>query len=162
MDRIEERAAQWGIESQYHDAFGRLRQVEPEVLSGLLELLSGNGALVQRRTPATLVVRHNREASVTVQAPPGTRVSWSIGGEESLAEGVGEAPVVRLPDDLPSAAFRSASILARRGRKQHSLSRLSAPSRAIIRRGFGALRCSFMACARTATGDTATSPIWRR
>ena len=100
MDRIEERAAQWGIESQYHDAFGRLRQVEPEVLSGLLELLSGNGALMQRRLPASVVVRQNREASVTLQAPPGTRVTWTIEGGETVAEGVGEAPVVHLPEEL--------------------------------------------------------------
>lgn len=49
MDRIEERAARWGIEAQYHDAFGRLRLVEPEVLARLLELLARNGEPPHRK-----------------------------------------------------------------------------------------------------------------
>ena len=40
MDRIEQRRARWGIESRYHDAFGRLHEVEPEALTRLLAALS--------------------------------------------------------------------------------------------------------------------------
>jgi 4-alpha-glucanotransferase len=105
MDSIEERAARWGIESQYHDAFGRLCQVEPDVLNQLSELLAGNGEPAPRRIPTTIVIRHNREASATLQAPPGTRVTWTIDGGETIAQGVGEAPVVHLPPDLPIGSF---------------------------------------------------------
>ncbi|HET7679822.1 MAG TPA: 4-alpha-glucanotransferase [Xanthobacteraceae bacterium] len=105
MDRIEERAARWGIESQYHDAFGRLCSVAPEVLSRLLELLGQNREPAQRRVPQTVVIRNNREASVSLQAPPGTPVTWTIDAEGTLVQGVGEAPVVRLPADLPAGSF---------------------------------------------------------
>ena len=105
MDPIQERAARWGIESQYHDAFGRLRVVEPDVLERFLELLSENREPAQRRVPSTVVIRHHREALVPVQAPPGTPVAWSIQAKETLAQGVGEAPDVRLPNDLPVGSF---------------------------------------------------------
>ena len=39
MERIEERAARWGIETQYWDGLGRRRSVEPETLARLLEIL---------------------------------------------------------------------------------------------------------------------------
>jgi len=105
MDRIDERAAQWGIETNYHDAFGRLREVAPEVLSRFVQLLSGNGEPAQRRVPSTVVVRSNREALLSLQALPGTRVTWTIEGKETIAQGVGEAPVVRLPIELPVGSF---------------------------------------------------------
>jgi 4-alpha-glucanotransferase len=105
MDRIEERAARWGIEHQYHDVFGRQRVVEVDVLERLLDLLSGNREPVQRRVPPTVVVRNNREASVPLQAPPGTEVTWSIESKETIAQGVGEAPDLRLPNDLSFGSF---------------------------------------------------------
>jgi 4-alpha-glucanotransferase len=105
MDRIEERAARWGIESQYHDAFGRSCSAAPETLNRLLEMLGHNREPAQRRVPQTVVVRSNREASVSLQAPPGVPIAWSIKAEDTVAQGVGEAPVVRLPADLPVGTF---------------------------------------------------------
>lgn len=105
MDRIEERAARWGIESQYHDAFGRFCSAAPETLNRLLEMLGQNREPAHRHVPQTVVVRSNREASVSVQAPPGTPVAWTIEAEETLAQGIGEPPVLRLPADLPVGSF---------------------------------------------------------
>ena len=107
MDRIEERAARWGIESQYHDAFGRLRSVEPEVLSRLLELLAHNGEPAPRRLPITVVARKSRETSLSLLASPGTRVTWTIDGKDTdtVAQGASEAPIVALPADLPVGSF---------------------------------------------------------
>jgi 4-alpha-glucanotransferase len=105
MDSIEERAARWGIESQYHDAFGRLRHVEPEVLNQIRELLAGSREPAPRRLPCTVVIRHNRDASVTLHAPQGTPVTWRIDGEETIAQGTGEAPVLRLSAELPIGSF---------------------------------------------------------
>jgi 4-alpha-glucanotransferase len=40
MGSIEERAAQWGIETQYWDGLGRHRVVEPQVLARLLDIIA--------------------------------------------------------------------------------------------------------------------------
>src|SRR5688572_7937019 len=105
MDPIQERAARWGIESEYHDAFGRLRVVEAETLNRLQQLLSRDGEPPQRRVPATVVIRRGQEASVTLQAPPGTPANWTIDGVETIAQGIGEAPVIRLPAGLPVGSY---------------------------------------------------------
>jgi 4-alpha-glucanotransferase len=107
MDRIEDRAARWGIESQYHDAFGRLCSVPPDVLSRLLELLAQNSEPAPRRVSSTVVVvRSGRDASVSLQAPAGTPVTWTIeDGKTTVAQGAGEAPIVHLPAGLPVGSF---------------------------------------------------------
>ena len=131
MDRIEERAARWGIESRYHDAFGRLREVEPEALSRLVELLARNGEPAQRRLPRTVVVRTNREALLPLDVPHGTRVTWTvtwtIAGKETIAQGEGEAPAVRLPADLPMGSF---TLRVDFGGESEEASLLVAPERA--------------------------------
>ncbi len=127
MERIEERAARWGIESQYRDAFGRLCSASPETLSRLLELLAQDREPAQPRVPQTVVVRSNREASVSLQAPPGTRVAWTIEADETLAHGVGEAPVVRLPADLPVG---SCTLRVGFGDEREEATLLVAPERA--------------------------------
>jgi hypothetical protein len=48
MDGIEERAARWGIETEYWDGLGRHRIVEPAVLGRLLEILATNGGPAPR------------------------------------------------------------------------------------------------------------------
>jgi 4-alpha-glucanotransferase len=105
MDRIDEMTAQWGIETQYHDAFGRLCSVDPEALSRLTEVLARNGQPVRRLLPNTVVMRRNRDASLRVDATPGTRVMWRILAEQPAAQGEGDAPVVILPNDLPVGTF---------------------------------------------------------
>ena len=40
MDRVFERAALCGLETEYRDAFGNLRTVEPEVLTRILKALA--------------------------------------------------------------------------------------------------------------------------
>ena len=127
MDAIQERAARWGIESQYHDAFGRLRIVEPETLSRLQQLLSGDREPPQRRVPATVVIRGGREASVTLQAPPGTPATWTIDGAETIGQGIGEAPVIRLPAGLPVGSY---TLRIGLGHQQEEATLLIAPERA--------------------------------
>lgn len=72
MERIEERAAQWGIETQYHDAFGRLCLVEPEVLARLMELLARNGERPRRKEAAQPISRE-----LAFQGPSQERL-WGI------------------------------------------------------------------------------------
>jgi 4-alpha-glucanotransferase len=136
MYSIEERAARWGIESQYHDAFGRLCRVEPDVLNQLCELLGGARELAPRRLPTTIVIRHNHDALVTLRAPPGTQVMWTIYGEETIAEGAGEAPVVHLPADLPIGTF---TLRIGFGGESEEATLLVAPERAYQGKGQGRL-----------------------
>jgi len=59
MDRIAERAARWGIESRYHDAFGHLREVAPDVLARLTAILARHGEPLHRKE-AHSAKRHPR------------------------------------------------------------------------------------------------------
>ena len=45
MDRIFERAAEWGIETQHVDGLGRCRVVEPQVLARILDSMAAGGAV---------------------------------------------------------------------------------------------------------------------
>lgn len=49
MDRIAERAARWGIESRYYDAFGRLQEVAPDTLARLTDILARQGEPPQQK-----------------------------------------------------------------------------------------------------------------
>jgi 4-alpha-glucanotransferase len=127
MDPIEQRAALWGIESRYYDAFGRLQEVEPEALARLLTALWRGEEPRRRRLPETLIVRTGREASVPLQASPGTAATWTIEAEHIVARGAGEAPVLRLPNDLPTGSF---TLRAKVGGQQEKATLLVAPERA--------------------------------
>jgi 4-alpha-glucanotransferase len=48
MGSIEDRAAQWGIETQFWDGLGRHRVVQPEVLSRLLDIFTANSTTPPR------------------------------------------------------------------------------------------------------------------
>jgi 4-alpha-glucanotransferase len=71
MGSIEERAAQWGIETQYWDGLGRHRTVEPDVLARLLDIFDASGQL-----PAP-----NVETPPAIPAPAyqaGTAKMWTL------------------------------------------------------------------------------------
>jgi 4-alpha-glucanotransferase len=105
MDRIHERAAQWGIDTRYHDAFGRLREVPPETLQRLTSLIAGPGEPVRRRLASTVVLRRNNEPKLSLPAHHGAQVAWTIAGKDVIARGEGDAPELWLPKDLPIGTF---------------------------------------------------------
>src|SRR5262245_11749909 len=106
MDPIFERAALWGIETRYHDAFGNLRTVEPEMLARLLGAVVSNEATAARMLPRTIVIRGRRECAVAVAAPEGQVLRWQIAGGQTIAEGEGSAPALTLPPGLPNGLWR--------------------------------------------------------
>ena len=106
MDPILERAALWGIETRYQDAFGRLRTVEPEMLVRLLGVVASDDAAAARMLPRTIVVRGERDRAVAVAAAEGQALRWEIAGEQTIAEGEGAAPSLTLPPGLPTGLFR--------------------------------------------------------
>ena len=124
MDPILERAALWGIETRYQDAFGRLRTVEPEMLVRLLGVVASDDAAAARMLPRTIVVRGERDRAVAVAAAEGQALRWEIAGEQTIAEGEGAAPSLTLPPGLPTGLFRlrvTAATAAGRVREEASL-----------------------------------------
>jgi 4-alpha-glucanotransferase len=102
MDRIIERAARWGIETQYRDGFGRLRSVEPEVLSQIIGLVAAGHERTARVLPRTIVIRGgDRDPCVQVAAPDGLALKWEIFSERKIAEGNAVSPRLTLPQELP-------------------------------------------------------------
>src|SRR5207244_4244175 len=57
MDRLSERAALCGIETEFWDAFGQHRTVEPAVLARFLEALGADPPQPHRLLPRTIIFR---------------------------------------------------------------------------------------------------------
>ena len=88
MDRIFERAAEWGIETQHVDGLGRRRVVEPQVLARILDSMAAGGAAPPVTRPQALTrvlpqqayqgadgshgARGNHEEIAPVRIPVGT------------------------------------------------------------------------------------------
>jgi 4-alpha-glucanotransferase len=124
MDRVEERAARLGIETQYHDAFGRLRVVDPDILSRFVDLLSRNSVPAQSSLPMTVVARVHRQSVLPVDVAPGTPVHWAVA---DIVRGNGEAPHVPLSLDLPAGTY---TLRAAFDGKSEEATLLMAPERA--------------------------------
>lgn len=105
MDRILERAALWGLEPEYRDAFGQLREVEPEVLARVLDALAVNGGVPRRLLPRTIVIR-GKSRHVHLAIAAGQPFRWEVVSGRIIAEGKGVAPVLTLPQRLPTGIFR--------------------------------------------------------
>jgi 4-alpha-glucanotransferase len=74
-DRILERAAQWGIETQHHDGLGRHRLVAPQVLSRILDVMARAGASSPPPLDAALPVVPQRAYQGAPDAP---RRTWAL------------------------------------------------------------------------------------
>jgi 4-alpha-glucanotransferase len=131
MDRIDERAAHWGIATEYLDARGQPRRADADTLSLLLDVLSRNDDPARRFTPATVISRRGQDSQVRVDAPPGTPVRWEISGDAPIARGEGHAPTILLPNDLPIGSFRlQLTLQLADGEKQEQATLLVTPAKA--------------------------------
>ena len=106
MDRSFELAAYWGIETQYRDGFGRMRTIEPEVLSRLLDAIAADGEAVGRMLPRTIVIRARGDRRVQLSASDGLSLQWEIFSQQKIAEGSTVSPLLTLPKELPTGIFR--------------------------------------------------------
>src|SRR5215469_268596 len=106
MDRVFEQAALWGLETEYRDAFGHLRTVEPKVLTRILEALAVGGGATERMLPRTVVVRGHGGQPVRLAAAGGLPLRWEIASEHKIAEGEGTSPLLVLPGALQNGIFR--------------------------------------------------------
>src|SRR6188472_1355542 len=106
MNDILERAARRGLETEYRDAFGQLRSVEPEVLARLLDSLAVGGKERSGMLPRTVVVRGPANRPLHLSVPEGLPLRWEIWSEQKIADGEGVSPVLHLPQGLPQGIFR--------------------------------------------------------
>src|SRR5262245_42373346 len=106
MDRVFEQAALWGLETEYRDAFGHLRTVDPKVLTRILEALAVGGGATEPMLPRTVVIRGHGDQTVRLAAADGLPLRWEIVSEQKIAEGEGAAPLLVLPGALQNGIFR--------------------------------------------------------
>src|SRR5262245_6125214 len=106
MDGILERAALWGLETEYRDGFGNLRTVEPEVLARVLEALAAGRDPADRILPRTVVVREHADRCLRLAAAEGLPFHWEIFSHQKIAEGEGISPVLALPPVRQNGIFR--------------------------------------------------------
>src|SRR5215475_537926 len=106
MDRVFEQAALWGLETEYRDAFGHLRTVDPKVLTRILEALAVGGAATERMLPRTVVIRGHGDQPVRLAAADGLPLRWEIVSEQKIAEGEGTSSLLVLPGALQNGIFR--------------------------------------------------------
>jgi 4-alpha-glucanotransferase len=100
-----DRAAIWPLESEYRDGLGRLRRVDPEVVSRLLTAIAG-GTRQARLLPRSVVVRGADQHSVDLSTPTGGRLEWEISADRRIAAGTTTAAELILPRDLPQGLLR--------------------------------------------------------
>jgi 4-alpha-glucanotransferase len=106
MEHLFERAAQVGVETQYWDAFGTLRKIEPQVLSQLLAALAADRAPVHRILPRACIMRGDAVGKIRLSSPEGLPFAWSIIGDGALAQGNGISPELEVGRPLPLGIFR--------------------------------------------------------
>jgi 4-alpha-glucanotransferase len=106
MEDIFQRAARIGVETEYWDGLGQLHNIEPEVLSRLLNALAKNESGSKALLPRWLVMRGNSIPDVRLDAPEGLPLHWEIFSDRTIAEGQGGSPHVSLPAGVPRGIYR--------------------------------------------------------
>jgi 4-alpha-glucanotransferase len=104
MDDLLKRAQRAGIETQYWDAFGRLRHVAPAVISRIIDVLADEGT--NRMLPRTVLVRGQAGREIRLISAEELPVHWEILSDQKIAEGEARSPVFSLPRGLPFGIFR--------------------------------------------------------
>lgn len=131
MTGISERAAQWGVETEYWDASGRHRVVDAEVVARLLEVLSTAGDQAARMAPRTVVLRHGSRPLLPINAPEHSTIRWQISLDQGPVQGDGHSPSIALPDNLPIGTFSlRVEITSPQGAHVEDSTLLVAPSQA--------------------------------
>src|SRR5439155_3109136 len=82
MDRVFERAALCGLETEYRDAFGNLRTVEPEVLTRILKALASGRNAADRMLPRSIVIRGEADPALRLAVVEGLPLRWQIFSEQ--------------------------------------------------------------------------------
>ena len=103
------RAALWGLETEYVDAAGHHQAASDRAIEGVLRILAAAGTIpANRMLPGTVTIRTGRRTRLNLASlPPETLVRWEISDSTSmLAEGNACADECSLPANLPIGTFR--------------------------------------------------------
>src|SRR4051794_16121727 len=101
-----ERAARYGIETQYHDAFGQLRTVAPEVLGRLLGAFAHERPPDQETLPQSVIVRGGGGVRIRPNWGGRVPVSWVILRDgQKIAHGEVRDGEIAVPEHLPNGFF---------------------------------------------------------
>jgi 4-alpha-glucanotransferase len=99
-----ERAASYGIETEYRDGLGRLRKVGAELVRRLLSDIAVEDR-EQGILPRSVVLR-GTQRWVPLARPVEAPVRWEVLSDHTVATGMGEASGFRLPAELPNGLLR--------------------------------------------------------
>ena len=85
MDSVAEHAAEWGIEPNYFDGYGRLRTVDPDTLRRITEIVSrGQSPPKHRWLPPIIVLRRGRGGvSPMPDVAPSASIDWEVTSEDA-------------------------------------------------------------------------------
>src|SRR3954463_15794370 len=103
MNEMSEMATQWGVASEYFDAFGKRRTVDHDVLAHIVDAVSAGHVPARRLVPATVVVRHGRGDRVEVagrNSDPSVR--WEIAANGNVTASGSGVPIT---PDVPIGTY---------------------------------------------------------
>jgi 4-alpha-glucanotransferase len=112
MDDIFQRAARAGVETAYWDAFGELRNADPQVLSRLLGVLSDDKTTPNSILPRPVVIRGDAVVEIRLSAEEGLPFAWEILSDQKIADGHAISPSTTLHGRLACGIFRLRVTLA--------------------------------------------------
>ncbi len=104
-DRISERAIRSDIETEYWDAYGHLRAVDPDALARVAAAMAGP-VQSRRILPRTVVVRRGLGLQLQLKVPARAEVRWAVSAEQGIAGGVSNCAVIELPADLGIGSYQ--------------------------------------------------------
>src|SRR4051794_19299713 len=106
MTGMSELAAQWGIATEYFDAYGQRRSPDPPAMAKILSAVSSDRPPPRRLLPSAIVFRHGRDAGLPL--PPITG-RWTILSDgQEIAAGTTDSTPIQLPADIPPGTYRFA------------------------------------------------------
>jgi 4-alpha-glucanotransferase len=132
-------AVQWGLETEYQDAFGQRRSADPEALAHLIEILSQSGERPRGMLPQTCVIRSGRDRRLPLEFPSDHVVAWTVFSDGHVLTGANASSSIEVPNELPVGTYRLRATIKSSGGDEHTeeANLLIAPERAYQGAGGG-------------------------
>src|SRR5262245_20101282 len=127
---ITELAAEWGIDPEYVDGFGRRCALDREALRAILDALGPGPPSRRKLLPRVVVARQGRQTRVALPGVPSpATIRWTImAGSAPIADGAWDGADRVLPEDLPLGTLRlSVTVGSDRGEDRDETTLLVAP-----------------------------------
>jgi 4-alpha-glucanotransferase len=102
---LAKRAARWGVETQFRDAFGSEQRADPEGLARVLGAVAGMEKPAPRLAPSTVVLRQGQGARLRLKRNAHTPLRWEIFEQARIVGGESVSSTIALPADLPLGIY---------------------------------------------------------